>query len=62
MVEATTKTVQVLLDVNFIFENKYTEWLSNVILVNKSSWKWRMYVDYIDLNEHVLKTRTRSQA
>ncbi|GAU22037.1 hypothetical protein TSUD_309410 [Trifolium subterraneum] len=29
---------------------KYTTWLSNVVLVKKSNGKWRMCVDYTDLN------------
>jgi hypothetical protein len=29
---------------------KYITWLSNVVLVKKSNGKWRMCVDYIDLN------------
>lgn len=45
------KTVQRLLDANFIFELKYTEWLSNMVLVKKSSEKWIMFVDYIELNK-----------
>lgn len=49
--ESTTKTVQGLLDANFIFELKYTEWLSNMLLVKKSSGKWRICVDYIEINK-----------
>lgn len=49
--EATTKIVRVLLDANFIYDLKYIEWLSNVVLVKKSYGKWRMCVDYTDLNK-----------
>jgi len=48
--EATTKAVKDLLEANFISEAKYTTWLSNVVLVKKSNGKWRMCVDYTDLN------------
>jgi len=48
--EATKKVVKDLLEANFIFEAKYTTWLSNVVLVKKSNGKWRMCVDYTDLN------------
>lgn len=49
--EATTKIVRVLLDANFIYDLKYIEWLSNVVLVKKIYGKWRMCVDYTDLNK-----------
>ncbi|WJX56033.1 hypothetical protein P8452_41732 [Trifolium repens] len=48
--EATEKAVKDLLEANFISEAKYTTWLSNVVLVKKSNGKWRMCVDYTDLN------------
>ncbi|RDX85075.1 hypothetical protein CR513_33780, partial [Mucuna pruriens] len=34
----------------FIQEVKYPSWLSNVVMVKKSSGKWRMCTDYTDLN------------
>lgn len=49
-VEATTTTLNGLLDAIFIYEEKYKEWLSNIVLVKKSSTKWRMCVHYINLN------------
>jgi hypothetical protein len=42
--------VKDLLKANFISEAKYITWLSNVVLVKKSNGKWRMCVDYTDLN------------
>lgn len=36
---------------SFIREVKYPRWLANVVLVKKSSGKWRMCVDYTDLNK-----------
>ncbi|KAK2383691.1 hypothetical protein QL285_071117 [Trifolium repens] len=48
--EAVEKAVKDLLEANFISEAKYTTWLSNVVLVKKSNGKWRMCVDYTDLN------------
>jgi hypothetical protein len=48
--EAAEKAVKDLLEANFISEAKYTTWLSNVVLVKKSNGKWRMCVDYTDLN------------
>ncbi|GAU45421.1 hypothetical protein TSUD_182900 [Trifolium subterraneum] len=48
--EAARKAVKDLLEANFIAEAQYTTWLSNVVLVKKSNEKWRMCVDYTDLN------------
>ncbi|RDX67149.1 hypothetical protein CR513_54013, partial [Mucuna pruriens] len=36
-------------------EVDYTTWLSNIVLVKKSNGKWRMCIDYIDLNKACLK-------
>lgn len=30
---------------------QYSNWVTNVVLVPKSNMKWRMCVDYIDLNK-----------
>ena len=35
----------------FIREVYYLEWLANVVMVKKSNGKWRMCVDFIDLNQ-----------
>jgi len=40
-----------LLNAGFIEEAQYTTWLSNVVLVKKANGKWRMCVDYTDLNK-----------
>jgi hypothetical protein len=53
--ETAEKAVKDLLEANFISEAKYTTWLSNVLLVKKSNGKWRMCVDYTDLNSACLK-------
>ena len=39
-----------LINAGFIEEAHYTTWLSNVVLVKKANGKWRMCVDYTDLN------------
>ena len=40
-----------LLAAGFIREVKYPEWLANVVVVPKKGGKWRVCVDYTDLNE-----------
>ena len=40
-----------LLDAGFIREVKYPEWLANVVVVLKKGGKWRVCVDYTDLND-----------
>ena len=40
-----------LLKVGFIREVKYTKWLANVVVVSKKGGKWRVCVDYTDLND-----------
>ena len=42
---------QKLLVVGHIREIKYPEWLANVELVKKANGKWRMCVDFTDLNK-----------
>jgi hypothetical protein len=41
-----------LLAAGFIKEVYHPEWLSNPVLVRKKNKKWRMCVDYTDLNKH----------
>jgi hypothetical protein len=43
--------VQKLLKAGFIKEVDYLEWLANVVLVKKANGKWRMCVDFTDLNK-----------
>ena len=43
--------VNKLLTANFIREVHYLEWLANVVMVKKANGKWRMCVDFINLNQ-----------
>ena len=44
-----------LLRAGFIREVKYPKWLANVVVVPKKGGKWRVCVDYTDLNKACLK-------
>ena len=45
------KEVRKLLEARFIREVYYPDWLANVVMVRKNSRKWRMCVDFTDLNK-----------
>ena len=40
-----------LIEVDLIREVHYPEWLANVVLVKKTNGKWRMCIDYTNLNK-----------
>ena len=48
--KAIGEEVQKLLEANFIREVYYPDWLANVIMVKKANGKWRMCIDFMDLN------------
>ena len=48
--KAIAKEVWKLLEVDFIQEVYYPDWLANVVMVKKANGKWRMCVDFTDLN------------
>jgi hypothetical protein len=48
--QAVVEEVQKLLQAEFIREVDYPEWLANVVVVKKTTRKWRMCVDFTDLN------------
>nr|XP_023917426.1 uncharacterized protein LOC112028970 [Quercus suber] len=49
--QAITDEVSKLLAAGFIREVYYPDWLANVVLVKKANGKWRMCVDFTDLNK-----------
>ena len=53
--KAITKEIEKLLEAGFIREVFYLDWLANMVMVKKSNGKWRMCVDFIDLNKAYLK-------
>ena len=52
--------VEKLLTTGFIREVYCPEWLANVIMVKKSNGKWRMCVDFMDLNNACPKAASLS--
>ena len=49
--KAVMDEVNKLLAANFIREVHYPERLANMVMVKKSNGKWRMCVDFTDLNQ-----------
>ena len=48
--KAIVEEVRKLLEADFIQEVYYPDWLANVVMVKKVNGKWRMCVDFTDLN------------
>ena len=48
--KAVAEEVRKLLEAGFIREVYYPNWLANVVMVKKNNGKWRMCVDFTDLN------------
>ena len=49
--QAIAEEVRKIQEASFIREVYYPDWLANVVMVKKASGKWRMCVDFIDLNK-----------
>ena len=48
--KAIAEEVRKLLEADFIREVYYLDWLANVIMVKNANGKWRMCVDFTELN------------
>ena len=48
---AIKEEVQKLVTTEFVHEVYYLDWLANVVMVKKANGKWRMCVDFTDLNK-----------
>ena len=48
---AVKEEVQKLTTAQFIWEVYYLDWLVNVVMVKKANGKWRIYVNFTDLNK-----------
>ena len=49
--QGLSREVRKLLEADFIQEVYYPDWLANVDMVKKANGKWRMCVDFTDLNK-----------
>ena len=49
--QAIVEAVDKLQEVGFIKEVYYLDWLANVVMVRKADGKWRMSIDFTDLNK-----------
>ena len=49
--KAVTEEVEKLLKTDFIREVFYPDWLATVVMVKKSNGKWRMCIDFKDMNK-----------
>ena len=52
---AIKEEVQKLITTKFIQEIYYPNWLANVVMVKKANDKWRMCVDFTNLNKACLE-------
>ena len=53
--KAINEEVGKLFQANAIREVEYPEWLANVVLVKKANGKWRLCIDFTDINRACLK-------
>ena len=49
--KAVAEEVEKLLGACFIREVFYPDWLASMVMVKKNNGKWRMCVDFMDLNK-----------
>ena len=49
--KAIKEEVQKLISTQFIQEVYHLDWLANVMMVKKANGKWRMCIDFTDLNK-----------
>jgi hypothetical protein len=54
-IECAKAKVKRLLSASVIREVAYLEWLANTVMVKKSNSKWRMCIDFTDLNKSMLE-------
>jgi hypothetical protein len=50
VLEEVKKEIEKMLEAGFIRPCRYAEWISSIVLVQKKDGRWRVYVDFRDLN------------
>ena len=53
--KAVNEEVNKLLQAKAIREVEYLDWLANVVIVKKANGKWRLYIDFTDVNKECPK-------
>ncbi|GKV52679.1 hypothetical protein SLEP1_g59250, partial [Rubroshorea leprosula] len=53
--DVTDEQIHKLLQADFIRRVEYSQWVSNFVLIKKPNSKWRMCIDFTNLNEACLK-------
>jgi hypothetical protein len=53
--EEVKKEIEKMLEVGFIRPCRYAEWISSIVPIQKKDGRWRVYVDFRDLNRATLK-------
>jgi hypothetical protein len=59
VLEEVKKEVEKMLEAGFIRTCRYAEWISSVVPVQKKNGRWRVCVDFRDLNRATQKESTR---
>lgn len=55
LMEIVKEELQKLLNVNFIYPISDIQWVSPLVIVPKKNGKWRVCIDYRELNKATLK-------
>jgi hypothetical protein len=55
VLEEVKKGIEKMLEAGFIRSCKYVKWISSIVLVQKKDGRWRVCVDFRDLNKATLK-------
>jgi hypothetical protein len=48
--EEVKKEIEKMLEVGFIRPCRYAEWITSIVPIQKKDGRWRVYVDFRDLN------------
>jgi hypothetical protein len=50
VLEVVKKEIEKMLEARFIRPCRYAEWISSIVPVQKKDGRWRVYMDFMDLN------------